>query len=164
MITNNYDRAKLELQTFSIVRDRAAPAAPIHAPEDVAPALVAIFDQLDHDREHFVVLALNSRNEPIGYKVVSSGTASACVVHPREVFRAALFLGASGMMCAHNHPSGHAEPSPEDLKLGLRINEAGKIMGIPVLDHFVVVTSDSTRPGTATSYQKALERGLGDSK
>lgn len=167
MKANNYDRAKLRLQTFSIVRERGPSAPAVTSSEVAGSALVAIFDKLDHDCEHFVVLALNVRYEPVGYKVVSSGTATACLVHAREVFRAALFLGATGIICAHNHPSGSPEPSSEDMTLAYRLNDAGKLLGIPVLDHLVVITSNRIARGLAVSYQQALgasRPSLGDSK
>ena len=92
----------------------------------------------DVDREHFVVLLLNRKNRFIGLHTVSIGSLTASVVHPREVFKAAILANASAMICGHNHPSGDTEPSHEDRALTNRLVECGKMMGIDVLDHVIV--------------------------
>ena len=92
----------------------------------------------DVDREHFVVLLLNRKNRFIGMNMVSIGSLTASVVHPREVFKAAILANASAIICGHNHPSGDTEPSHEDRTLTNRLVECGKLMGIDVLDHVIV--------------------------
>lgn len=89
-------------------------------------------------REHFVALYLDARNRPIAYQAVSVGTATASLVHPREVFQPAILVGAVGLVVAHNHPSGDASPSAADLGVTERLVEAGSILGITLLDHVVV--------------------------
>ena len=86
------------------------------------------------DREHFVVLFVSARNQIIGINTVSVGTLSASLVHPRELFKPAILLGAAGVIAGHNHPSGDHQPSPEDRETTRRIVRAGEIIGIPVLD------------------------------
>lgn len=93
----------------------------------------------DHHKEHFYIIAINSRNHSIAE--VSIGTLNASLVHPREVFSEAIKASAASVIFAHNHPSGDPEPSEDDLAITKRLVEAGKILGIEVLDH-VIVTKD----------------------
>lgn len=90
------------------------------------------------DVEHFVVFALDARNRIVGKKVVSQGTVSSTMVHPRDVFRFAVKKNASAVVVAHNHPSGDPRPSPEDQELTKRLKQAGALLGIGLLDHVVV--------------------------
>ena len=92
-------------------------------------------------REHFVVLLLDGRHRPIAYQVVSIGTATASLVHPREVFQGAIGVGACAVIVAHNHPSGDPTPSREDLEVTARLTRAGELIGIRVLDSVVVTES-----------------------
>lgn len=89
-------------------------------------------------QEHFIVLFVDAKNRPFRKEVVSMGTLNQTLVHPREVFRAAVRAGANALLLAHNHPSGDPEPSPEDISVTRRLAEAGEILGIPILDHLVV--------------------------
>ena len=109
-----------------IVRDASA----VHA--YLAPRLAS------EEREKFMILMLNGRNRLLGLHDVSTGTATTCLVHPREVFRAAIAIGAAAVILAHNHPSGDADPSCEDEALTERMVKAGEILGIRLLDHVVV--------------------------
>ena len=88
-------------------------------------------------REHFVTLMLDGRHRPIAYQVVSIGTATASLVHPREVFQAAVGVGACAVIVAHNHPSGNPTPSREDLEVTRRLVRAGEVIGIRLLDSVV---------------------------
>jgi DNA repair protein RadC len=89
-------------------------------------------------REHFLVLMLDGRHRPIAYQTVSIGTATASLVHPREVFQAAVGLGACGVIVAHNHPSGDPSPSREDRDVTQRLIKAGEVLGIRLLDSVVI--------------------------
>ena len=91
-----------------------------------------------HTREHFVVIMLDGRHRPIAYQVVSVGTATAALVHPREVFQPAVMVGACAIIIAHNHPSGDPRPSSEDRNVAQRLADAGRLIGIRVLDALVV--------------------------
>jgi len=93
----------------------------------------------DYNKEHFYLISLNSRNYSVGE--VSVGTLNSNLVHPREVFGEAIKAKAASVILVHNHPSGDLEPSEADLEITKRIAEAGKIMGIEVLDH-VIITKD----------------------
>jgi len=92
----------------------------------------------DKTREHLMTIYLNARNEMIFKKPMFIGTLNANLVHPREIFQEALKQNAASVILVHNHPSGDAEPSQDDLEITKRILEAGKIMGIDVLDHVII--------------------------
>jgi len=92
----------------------------------------------DVDREHFVVLLLDQKNRVIGIHTVSIGSLTASVVHPREVFKVAILANAAAIIAGHNHPSGDPQPSREDRALTTRLVEAGKLLGINVLDHIII--------------------------
>ncbi len=114
------------------------PAALLMSPEQVASELK---DIRSHKKEHFVIFYLDSRNNEVKREIISVGTLNASIVHPREVFEPAIQHSAAHVIVAHNHPSGDPEPSQEDRALTERLVEAGKILGIELLDH-VIVTLD----------------------
>ena len=93
----------------------------------------------DKAKEHFKLILLNTRNKIVGITNVSVGTLNANLVHPREVFKDAIAHNAASVILVHNHPSGDPEPSEDDLKITKRLIEAGKILGIEVVDHIIVV-------------------------
>jgi DNA repair protein RadC len=92
----------------------------------------------NRDRENFVVLLLNTKNEVIEMPTISVGTLSASLVHPREVFKPAIKASAASVILAHNHPSGKDEPSREDREVTQRMSDAAQIVGIEVLDHVIL--------------------------
>lgn len=98
----------------------------------------AVSDIASRKKEHFIVFYLDSRHQEIAREVISVGTISASLVHPREVFEPAIRNLASSMIVVHNHPSGNLEPSAEDLAVTVRLVDAGKILGVPLLDHIIV--------------------------
>ena len=93
----------------------------------------------DYSKEHFYLIALDSRNWSIHQ--VSLGTLNASIVHPREAFTEAIKSKAASVIIVHNHPSGDPEPSQDDLEITKRLAEAGKILGIDVLDHVIITKS-----------------------
>lgn len=105
-------------------------------PEDVWHELS---DLREKKKEHFVVFYLDVRNQEVKREVISIGTLSASLIHPREVFEPAIRHIAAQVMLAHNHPSGSSDPSDEDVFTTSRLVEAGKLLGIEVLDHVIVV-------------------------
>lgn len=90
------------------------------------------------DREHFWRVDLDAPNHIISYEVVSIGTLTASLVHPREVFVGVLLNKAAAVIIAHNHPSGEITPSPEDKETTRRLAKAGELLGVPVVDHLIV--------------------------
>ena len=95
------------------------------------------FDEIDREKEVFYTVHLNSRNKITLIEVVSIGTLTSSLVHPREVFRRAVTNGTAKIIISHNHPSGEVDPSDDDIKITKRLIEAGKIIGIELLDHIV---------------------------
>ena len=108
----------------------------ISSPADVERLLRGRIANLD--RENFVVVLLNTKNEVIETSTVSVGTLSASLVHPREVFKPAIRASAASVVLAHNHPSGKVEPSREDREVTRRLGEAAEVLGIEVLDHVIM--------------------------
>jgi DNA repair protein RadC len=96
----------------------------------------------DRERERFLALCLNTRNELVREVVVSVGSLNASIVHPREVFKPALACSAAGLVIAHNHPSGDPAPSREDREVTRAISEAGRVLDVPLHDH-VIIGADS---------------------
>lgn len=89
-------------------------------------------------KEYFIIFSLDTRNNLIRADNISIGTLNTNLVHPREVFKQALEASAASVILAHNHPSGDLEPSEKDLAITKRLTDAGKILGIEVLDHIIV--------------------------
>ncbi len=110
--------------------------------ESTEHALSQLHDIRIHKKEHFVALYLNARNELIHREDISIGTVNASIVHPRDVFAPALEHNATAVIVAHNHPSGSVEPSPEDREVTIRLKDAGKLLGITLVEH-IVVTKDA---------------------
>jgi DNA repair protein RadC len=108
----------------------------ISSPADVDGLLRGRIANLD--RENFVAVLLNTKNEVIGSPTISVGTLSASLVHPREVFKPAIRASAASVVLAHNHPSGRVEPSREDREVTARLSGAAEIIGIEVLDHVIL--------------------------
>jgi DNA repair protein RadC len=90
------------------------------------------------DREHFIVLLLDGKHHVIGINTVSVGTLTAALIHPREVFKAAMLTQCAALICAHNHPSGDTTPSREDRELTERLAACGRLLGVPLLDHVII--------------------------
>jgi DNA repair protein RadC len=98
-----------------------------------------LFGHLDcDDRESFVVVMLDIKQRITDTHLVSTGSLDASIVHPREVFKAAVVANAAAIILVHNHPSGDYQPSKEDHEVTERLAAAGKILGIQVLDHVII--------------------------
>lgn len=109
--------------------------AVIRQPQDLADLLMPYFQQLAH--EEFMVVLLDTKNKVLSKRTIFRGSLNASIVHPREVFKYAIRHSAAAIVVAHNHPSGDPTPSREDIDVTRRLVEAGKIIGIEVLDHVV---------------------------
>jgi len=108
----------------------------VRGPNDAAAYLMPILRY--EVKENFVALLLNTKNKIVGHRVISVGSLSASIVHPREVFKEAVKASAASIIVAYNHPSGDPTPSREDVAVTERLIKAGKIMDIPVLDHIII--------------------------
>jgi DNA repair protein RadC len=115
---------------------RVAPRLYLTGPEDVADLFQAEMSTLD--REHFRAILLDTKNRILGLRTISIGSLNSSVVHAREVFKAAVQESAQAIVLIHNHPSGSPEPSPEDLAVTARLADAGRILGIEVVDHVIL--------------------------
>ena len=119
----------------------------LRTPEEVYKFL-APFLAVSPNQEKFIVVYLNAKNRPIDApQIVTTGLLDMSPVHPREVFRGAIVAGAASIILAHNHPSGDPTPSREDYAVTRRLIEAGKILGIRVLDHIILGTPTATYAG-----------------
>ena len=134
-------KALLELG-IRIVGVSAEEAPALTSPADVEALLQPRMQLLD--REHFVVVSLTTKNRVIAVEKASVGSLNSSIVHPREIFKNAIKLSAAAVILAHNHPSGDPAPSREDLEVTKRLVEAGKLLGIEVLDHIIIGVDDYT--------------------
>lgn len=125
---------------FRVVREGDIEA--LGTPERIADYVRDMFEE-DPTVEWFVVVPVNSKNHPYGRILISKGTAQNTLVNAREVLRPCILANATGFMCAHNHPSGDTSPSRADIHVTRQLREAGKIMGIPMLDHVIVGDPDT---------------------
>jgi len=123
---------------LALIREPETKALPVNCPEDMEKFMEPL---KFYPEEHFVSFFLNARNEVTGYSIVSHGTVSASLVHPREVFKAALLSNAYAIIVAHNHPGGSRTPSREDLETTEQLIAAGKLLGVAVVDHVIVTVS-----------------------
>ena len=110
----------------------------IKSPTEVYQAAKQLLALHEEPEEHFCILCLNTKNKIVGVHTISIGSLNASIVHPREVFKAAMLNNANSIICLHNHPSGDPKPSQEDIKITRRLVEAGEIIGIEVLDHIII--------------------------
>jgi DNA repair protein RadC len=108
----------------------------ISSPDQAAAALS--HQLMWQSQEKFAVLSLDVKNQLLATKVITIGTATETLAHPREIFREVIRQGASRLIIAHNHPTGSTEPSEEDLELTKQLLQAAQLLGIPLLDHLIL--------------------------
>jgi DNA repair protein RadC len=106
---------------------------------------------LDKTQEHFIVVYLNVQNQIISYRTLFIGTLDRSIIHPREIFKEAVVYSAAKIIVVHNHPSGSLQPSSQDVDVTNSLSEAGKMMGIPLLDHLII-----TNHGYCSLRQKLI--------
>ncbi|MEW6687317.1 MAG: JAB domain-containing protein [Candidatus Edwardsbacteria bacterium] len=110
-------------------------------PQEVANTFYQVLkndNPIDQDKEHFWAVGLNTRNKIKYTELVSLGTLNSSLVHPREIFRLAIFKGVAQLIVIHNHPSGSLEPSEDDLEITKKLVQAGKLLGIELIDHLII--------------------------
>lgn len=108
----------------------------IRSPKDVYKIMK--HEIAEQKKEHFYCLLLDSINHLISTELISIGTLNASIIHPREIFLPAIRKSANAIILVHNHPSGNLEPSTEDFDVTTKVKEAGKMLGISVLDHVII--------------------------
>ncbi|MBL4963224.1 RadC family protein [Bacillus halotolerans] len=121
----------------------------IRSPQDAYDLFKSFLE--DKDREHFIVVSLDTKNQPVSINICHIGSLNASIVSPREVMKSAILSSAASIMVAHNHPSGETTESREDVEVTKRLAEAGKLMGIELLDHIII--------GNGT-YNSLKEKGV----
>jgi len=129
------------MYTISLVREKTVKTiSPVASAENVAQLVQS---QLrDRDRECIGIMILDAKNNMIGMDIVAVGTLTTTLVHAREIFKSAILLNGVSIIIFHNHPSGNTTPSEEDRLVTLKLARAGRILGIPVLDHVIVSHRD----------------------
>lgn len=137
---SNESKKRTSIVTLKLVREKSILYAKrrITSPGDA----VSLFREYmgDLDREHFVLMGLNMKNEPVVLETVHIGSLNTSIVHPREVFKSAILSNAACIMVCHNHPSDDCEPSGEDVSITERLAQVGDLIGIPLLDHLIIGT------------------------
>lgn len=113
-----------------------SPTDTIKSPEDGVAAVAPLIAHTD--REHFVVVCLNTKNKIMHMEIVHIGSLNSCLNHPREIFKGALLMNSAAILCVHNHPSQIITPSQEDIQMTQRLSEAGQLIGIELLDHLII--------------------------
>jgi DNA repair protein RadC len=132
-------KARQIIAALSLAKSLSVPQAErciIRSPKDVADLLRPEIGY--QQREHFVVLFLDTKNRLIAKETIAIGSLNACIVHPREVLKAAIKRSSATIVLSHNHPSGDTNPSQEDIQITTRLIDAGNIIGIEILDHVIV--------------------------
>ena len=133
---------------YDLISERHAPPYRISSPSD---AYTVLKRYANARTERFLVVLLNGAHDVVSTRIITVGLLNRTIVHPREVFRPAIVESAAAIVLSHNHPSNRLDPSPEDLEITRRLQDAGEILGIPVLDHLVIGRS---------GFLSMVERGL----
>ena len=132
----------MDERNLNVVRVKLIDDTPLFGNELIQSANDAVFlmqkELRNCDRETFCALHLNAKGKPLSMSIISIGELTSTIVHPREVFKASILSNASAVIFMHNHPSGELTPSEEDKKATKRLEMAGQILGIPVVDHIIV--------------------------
>ena len=132
-------RYRLKLATWTVVREPGAPSPrTLSSPTAVAELARDLLREHDDDKEHFWAIFLNTQNHYLMHTLISIGTLSASLVHPREVLGPALREGAASVILVHNHPSGDPSPSREDLRLTRQLADAARLLDLTVHDHIII--------------------------
>ena len=132
-------RYRLKIATWTVVREAGQPSPrKLDSPEAVVELARDLFRDQDDDREHFWAILLNAQNRYLLAHLVSTGTQSATLVHPREVLGPALREGAAALILIHNHPSGDPAPSREDLRLTRQLVDAAQLVDLKIHDHVII--------------------------
>lgn len=133
-------KASILLAALEFARRRLRPATnKIREARDI---FLAIRHLADRPQEQFVAITLNGANEILAVRTITTGLVNATQIHPREVFADAIVDRATGLVVAHNHPSGDLTPSEQDIRVTSRLLSAGELLGISLLDHIIFSTAD----------------------
>lgn len=148
------DKAATVVAAFEIARRVQKRKRWLSGKKYTSPKMIAEYfiPELENElKEQFIVVCLNSANKIIRYEVISVGALDSSIVHPREVFKAAIESSAKSIILIHNHPSGSTDPSREDKAVTRKLIEGGKLLEINVIDHLIIAEG---------SYISFVEKGL----
>lgn len=145
-------KARQIISALQLARILNAPTQEVYTIRSPKDAADLMMPELAHlQREHFVVLFLNTKNRVIGKETIAIGSLDSCIVSPMQVYKAAVKRSSAAIIAVHNHPSGDPTPSREDIALTERLVNAGEIMGVQLLDHLIIANEN---------YCSLKERGL----
>ncbi len=135
-------KKRINVVSLKMVRERSImyETRVVRSPQDIVHLAREFIG--DADREHCILIALDTKNQPTALHTVSIGSLSAAIVHPRECLKICILANAASFVLLHNHPSNRTEPSHEDIELTKRLQAAGELIGIELLDH-VIISTDS---------------------
>ena len=152
-------RPKRQVRQIKVVTlgETNAPYAALDRPECLVRfwrAQIACADWFDADKEQLVCFSLDAQLRMRAFAVVSVGLANQTLIHAREVFRPAISVAASHIILGHNHPSGDPKPSADDIRATREMAEAGRVLGIPLLDHVIIGKPSDSNPAGYTSLKQ----------
>lgn len=154
MISNrkNEPDKRISIVSIKMVREGSVlyNVRKISSPADAAELGRRFLEECD--REQLIVCCLDTKNQPLSVNVVSVGSLNSSIVHPREVFKVAVLSNSASIVVFHNHPSGDVAPSTEDINVTNRLKEAGKLIGIELIDHIII--------GSEGKYCSLKEKGI----
>lgn len=135
---NNVPAKRINIVSIKMVREASMlyNIRKITSPADAVEIGRRLLD--DSDREQLLVCCLDTKNQPTVLNVVSVGSLSSSICHPREIFKVAILSNAASVILYHNHPSGDPSPSSEDISITTRLKECGKLLGIELIDHIII--------------------------
>jgi len=146
-IESLYNMTKNELINFIVSEKYGAITEPKKAVD-----YISTFSGLIKDwyQEHFLIIALNTKNKVLKAEIVSTGSLTACIAEPKQIFKKLLLIdGVASFIVAHNHPSGEVDPSENDNKITESLKKAGQILALPLFDHLIF-----TKAGDFYSYSE----------
>lgn len=128
----------IDIVSVKLIRDSSIEykGMRLSTPRDAAMLVRGFLE--DCDREKMILCCLDTKNQPTAIHTVSMGSINSSIVHPREIFKVGILSNSNAIIIAHNHPSGDIKPSSEDINITRRIKEAGKILGIDLIDHIII--------------------------
>ncbi|MGK7920175.1 MAG: DNA repair protein RadC [Trichodesmium sp.] len=140
-----------------VFQSRPPELAVVDSPQAAADALSQ--DLMWQTQEKFAVLLLDVSNRLLGTKVITIGTATETLAHPREIFREVIRQGATRVIISHNHPSGNVEPSPEDINLTKQLLAGAQFLAIPLLDHIIMGNGEHSSLRQTTNLWEEYPQG-----